>query len=125
MLKGHTMLRTATVLCSISLAAASALAADHAIHLDKLTKAERATVLSTAKDDTLVEANGETKTVAQWRLVIQAKFKPIDPNRRANLEALRKAHNDAAEKALEDQQNALIAAENAKVDAEFEQLKSH
>lgn len=118
------MLRTATLLCALCLAAAGPLRAADAIQVEKLTPAQLRDALNGAPDDTPVEYNGVTKTLGEWRTEFQAKFKPPDPAVLKQLAADRKAKFDAAAKALQDQQDSDIAAQNAQIDKEYQELTS-
>jgi hypothetical protein len=119
------MLRTATLLCALCLAAASPLRAADAIQVEKLTQAQLGETLKGAPDDTPVEYLGITKTLAEWRTEFAAKIKPPDPALLKQLAADQKAKFDAAAKALQDQQDSDIAAQNAQIDKEYGELTSH
>jgi hypothetical protein len=119
------MLRTAALLCALCLAAAGPLRAADAIQVEKLTQAQLGETLKGAPDDTPVEYLGITKTLAEWRTEFAAKIKPRDPALLKQLAADRKAKFDAAAKALQDQQDSDVAAQNAQIDKEYEELTSH
>jgi hypothetical protein len=117
------MLKTAIIVCAMSLAATGSLHAGETIQVEKLSKAELQKALQAAPDDTVIEIQGQSKTKAQWRSEWQAAAKLALEKQKAAA-ATAKAKFDAAAKALEDEQDKAIAEENARVDAEFEQLKS-
>ena len=117
------MLKTAIVVCAMSLVATASLHAGQTIEVEKLSKAESQKALQAASDDTVIEINGQSKTKAQWRSEWQAAAKlALEKHKEATAAA--KARFDAAAKALKDEQDKAIAEENARVNAEFEQLKS-
>jgi hypothetical protein len=118
------MLRTAALLCALCLAAAAPLRAAAVIQVEKLTHAQLGEVLKGAPDDTPVEYNGVTKTLAEWRTEFQAKFKPPNPALLKQLAADQKAKFDAAAKALQDQQDSDVAAQNVQIDKEYDELTS-
>jgi Skp family chaperone for outer membrane proteins len=118
------MLRTAALLCALCLTAAAPLRAADAIQVEKLALPQLREALKGASDDTPVEYNGVTKTLAEWRTEFQAKFKPPDPALLKQLAADQKAKFDAAAKALQDQQDKDVAAQNAQIDKEYDELTS-
>lgn len=117
------MLKTVIVVCAIGLAATASLYAAETIQVEKLSKDELQKALQEAPDDTVIEIRGQSKTKAQWRSEWQAAVK-LALERHKEAAAAAEAKFDAAAKALEDEQDKAIAEENARVDAEFEQLKS-
>jgi hypothetical protein len=117
------MLKTAIIVCAISLAATGSLHAGATIEVEKLSKADLLTALQTASDDTVIEFQGQSKTKAQWRSEFQATQKrALEKQKEADAAA--KARFDAAVKALQDQQDAAIAMQNAETEKEFEALSS-
>jgi hypothetical protein len=118
------MLRTAAILCALCLTAAGPVRAADVIQVEKLTQAQLGEALKDAADDTLVEYKGATTTLAQWRTEFQAKTKPPDQAVRKQLAADQKVKFDAAAKALQDQQDSDVAAQNAQIDKEYDELTS-
>jgi hypothetical protein len=113
------MLKIAMCLC-VSLVATNTLHAADAVQLDKLTQVQVGEALKTASDDTVIEYKGVSKTLAQWRSDFQVTHKPPDVAQLKQLAAERKTKFDADTKALQDQQDSDVAAQNAEVDKEFE-----
>ena len=66
------MLKTAIIVCAISLAATGSLHAGATIEVEKFSKADLLTALQTASDDTVIEFQGQSKTKAPWRSEFQA-----------------------------------------------------
>lgn len=118
------MLRTALLLCIISLAATSTLQAGQVIETEKLPKDQVLQALQAASDDTVIEIRGQSKTKAEWRSEFQAKYNPPDAAKLQALAAERKTKFDAAAKAFQDQQDQKLAKQNAEVMKEFEELTS-
>ncbi|GEM_PF-3538328 len=115
------MLKTAIIVCAMSLAASGSLHAAQTIEVEKLSKAELLKALQAAPDDTVIEFHGQSKTKAQWRSEAQAAQKLVlDKQKQAAAAA--KARFDAANKAFRDQQDAAIAKQNAQAEAEFQAL---
>ncbi|MGA3342022.1 MAG: hypothetical protein ABSD11_15695 [Methylocella sp.] len=119
------MLKTGMLLCAMSLASAGALHAGEAIVVEKLTKPQLQEALKTASDDTVIQYQGQIKTKAQWRSEFQAKYKPLDAAKLQELADARKAKFEAAKKALQDEQDRNIQAQNAQTRAEFDKLRPH
>jgi hypothetical protein len=119
------MLKTATLLCAICLAAAGPLHAAEAIQTEKFTQQQLNEALKGAPDETVIEYKGVSKTLARWRSEFQATIKLPDPSLLKQLAAERQAKFDAAAKALQDQQDSDVAAQNAQIDKEFDELNSH
>lgn len=117
------MLRTVIIAGAMSLAVTASLHATETIQVEKLSKAELQKALQAASDDTVIEIQGQSKTKAQWRSEWQAAANLAFAKRKEAVAAA-KAKFDAAAKALTDEQDKAIAEENARVDAEFEHLKS-
>jgi hypothetical protein len=115
------MLKTAIIVCAISLAATGSLHAGATIEVEKFSKADLLTALQTASDDTVIEFQGQSKTKAPWRSEFQAK-RALEKQKEADAAA--KGRFDAAVKALQDQQDAAIAMQNAETEKEFEALSS-
>jgi hypothetical protein len=119
----NTMLKTAIIVCAMSLAATGSLHAADTIEVEKLSKPELLTALQAASDDTVIEFHGQSKTKAQWRSEFQAAQKrALDKQKEAAVAA--QASFDAARKALQDQQDGAIATQNAETEKEFEALSS-
>jgi hypothetical protein len=118
------MLRIAILLCALCLSAGGPLHAADVIEVEKLTHAQLGEALKGAPDGTVVEYNGVTKTLAEWRTEFAAKIKPPDPALLKQLVADQKAKFDAAAKALQDQQDSDVAAQNAQIDKEYDELTS-
>jgi hypothetical protein len=118
------MLKTATLLWAICLAASGPFHAAEVIQAEKLTQAQLGEALKGAPDETVIEYKGVSKTLAQWRSEFQATVKSPDPSLLKQLAAERQAKFDAAAKALQDQQDSDVAAQNAQIDKEFEELNS-
>ena len=117
------MLKTAIIVCAMSLAATASLHAGATIEAEKLSKAELIKALQAAPDDTVIEFQGKSETKAQWRSEGQAAQKAaLDKQKQATAAA--KAKFDDAAKALQDQQDAAIAQRNAATEKEFEALSS-
>jgi hypothetical protein len=117
------MLKTAIIVCAMSLAATGSLYAAETIEVEKLSKADLLTALQTASDDTVIEFQGTSKTKAQWRSEFQATQKrALEKQKEADAAA--KARFDAAAKALQDQQDAAIAKQNAETGKEYDELTS-
>ena len=70
------MLKTAIIVCAISLAATGSLHAGATIEVEKFSKADLLTALQTASDDTVIEFQGQSKTKAPWRSEFQAESAP-------------------------------------------------
>jgi hypothetical protein len=117
------MLKTAIIVCAMSLAATGSLHAGATIEVEKLSKADLLKAVQAASDDTVIEFQGQSKTKAQWRSVFQAAQKPALGKQNAAAAAA-KARFDTAAKALADQQDAAIAKQNAATEKEFETLSS-
>ena len=92
------MLKTAIIVCAISLAATGSLYAAETIEVEKLSKADLLTALQTASDDTVIEFQGTSKTKAQWRSEFQATQKRA-LEKQKGADAAAKARFDAAAKA--------------------------
>jgi len=118
------MLKIVIFLCAIRLAAPTALYAAEVIKADQLSKAQLSEVLKSSSADTLFEYKGQTKSLAEWRSEFQPRLKSLDPARLKVRADERKARFEAAVKALKDKQDQEIAAENAEVAKEFEELKA-
>lgn len=118
------MFKIGVLFCAVCLAGSSPLDAAETIQVEKLTNAQLQEALKAAPDDAIIEYQGQSKTKAELRSELQAQHKPLDPAKMKQLADQRRAEFEAAAKALSDEQDSLIAAENAKVDAEFEQLKA-
>jgi hypothetical protein len=117
------MLKTAIIVCVMSLAATASLHAAQTIEVEKLSKADLPKALQAASDDTVVKFQGQSKTKAQWRSAWQATQKSaLDKQNEAAAAA--KSRFDAAAKALQDEQDAAIAKQNAETEKEFEALSS-
>jgi hypothetical protein len=118
------MLKLWILACAICLAGSSPLCAAETIQVEKLTNAQLQEALKAAPDDTIIDYQGIQKTKAQLRSELQAQHKPFDPEKTKEAADQSQAKFQAAAKALNDQQDAAVAAENAAVDAEFEKLKA-
>jgi hypothetical protein len=117
------MLKTAIIVCAMSLAATVSLHAGATIEVEKLGKADALKALQAASDDTVIEFNGQSKSKAQWRSEFQAtQQRALEKQKEAAAAA--KASFDAASKALQDEQAAAIAKQNAETEKEFEALSS-
>jgi lysyl-tRNA synthetase class I len=117
------MLKTAIIVCAMSLAATGSLHAGATIEVEKLSKADLLKTLQTASDDTVIEFQGQSKTKAQWYSEFQATQKrALEKQKEAAAAA--QASFDAARKALQDQQDAANAKQNAETEKEFETLSS-
>lgn len=104
-------------------AASSTLRAADVVAVEKLSKDQLRQTLQAASPDTVIEYQGQSKTLAQWRTYYQAQFK-LDVAQLKKLADARKAKIEAAAKALQDQQDASTAEENARVMKEYEELNS-
>jgi uncharacterized protein (DUF1800 family) len=114
------MLKTNVLGLALLVAMSGPLHAGETIDADKLSQADLRSAIEAAPDDAIISFRGQTKTKAQLRSAWQAAHKPPDvAKNRAGLAALRAAEAQAAD----DKRSSEIAAENAKVDAEFEALK--
>ncbi len=118
------MLNIGILACAICLAASNPLCAAETIQVEKSTNAQLQEALKAAPDDTIIEYQGQQKTKAQLRSELQAQHKPFDTAKAKQAAEQDQAKFQAAAKALQDQQDAAVAAENAAVDAEFEKLKA-
>ena len=117
------MLKTAIIVCAMSLVATGSLHAGATIEVEKLSKADLLKALQAAPDDTVIELHGQTKTKGQWRGEFQVAQKRALEKQKAAAAAA-KASFDAAYKALHDEQEAAIAKQNAETEKEFESLSS-
>jgi len=117
------MLKTAIIVCAMSLAASGSLHAADTIQAEKLSKTELLKALQAASDDTVIEFHGQSMTKAQWRAEWQAALK-LALDKRKQAAAAAKARFEAARKAFQDQQAANIAKLNAQAEAEFEALSA-
>jgi hypothetical protein len=115
------MLKTAIIVCAMSLAVAGSLHAGQTIEVEKLSKAELQKALQAASDDAVIEIKGQSKTLAEWRSEWQAAAK-LAVEKQKEAAAAAKARFAAAAKALADQQDAAIAKQNAATEKEFEAL---
>ena len=118
------MLKMTIFLCAMGLGASSQLLAGEIIQVEKLSKAQLQQALKAAPDDAIIEFHGQSKTKAQLRAELRAMWKPIDPARARQLDQERHARFVAAAKALQDQQDSDVAAENARTMKDFEELRS-
>jgi hypothetical protein len=119
------MRKAGLIMCVMSMAAIGALHAGQLIEVEKLTKAQLDAAMKAAPDDAMIEYQGQSKTKAQWSSEFQARF---------NLQGIAKARElaasgsqarlQAAAKAVQDEQNKSIAAQNAQVEKEFDDLSS-
>jgi hypothetical protein len=117
------MMKTAIIVCAMSLAATVSLHAGPTIEADKLSKADLLKALQTAADDDVIQLHGQSKTKAQWRSEFQAtQNSALEKQKEATAAA--QARFDAARKALQDEQDAAIAKQNAETEKEFETLSS-
>jgi hypothetical protein len=117
------MMKTAIIVCAMSLAATGSLPAGATIEVEKLSKADLPKALQRASDDTVIAFHGQSKTKAQWRSEFQAtQTRALEKQKEAVAAA--QARFDAARKALQDQQDAAIAKQNAETEKEFETLSS-
>ncbi len=119
------MLRTAMLLCAVSLAGTGTLHASDVIEIEKLPKDQVQQVLQAAPDDTVIEIQGQSKTKAEWRNEFQTKYNPPDAAKLQALAAERTAKFEVAAKAFQDQQDQALAKQNAEVMKEFDELASH
>jgi hypothetical protein len=117
------MMKIVIIVCAMSLAATGSLHAGATIEVEKLSKADLPKALQAASDDTVIEFQGQSKTKAQWRSEIQATQKRA-LEKQSEAAAAAKASFDAAAKALQDEQDAAIAKQNAETEKEFEDLSS-
>jgi hypothetical protein len=118
------MLKTGIFACAICLAGSDPLHAAETIQAEKLTNAQLQAALKAAPDNTIIEYQGQQKTKAELRSELQAQHKPFDTAKAKEAAEQDRSKFQAAAKALQDQQDAAVAAENAAVDAEFEKLKA-
>jgi hypothetical protein len=115
------MLKTAIIVCAMGLAASGSLHAAEIIEVEKLSKTDLLTALQRASDDTVIEIHGQSKTKAQWRSEFQATQKhALEKQKEATAAA--QANFNAARRALQDQQNAAIAKQNAETEKEYDEL---
>lgn len=117
------MFKTAIILCAASLAATATLHAGDVIEADKLHRDQLKAALQAATDNTVIEYHGQSKTKAQWRSFSQAQ-QSATMTKLKELQAESKAKFEADAKALQDQQDADIAKQNAQTDKEFEALRA-
>jgi len=117
------MLKTAIIVCAVSLTVTGSLHAGATIEVEKLSKADLLKALQTASDDTVIEFQGQSKTKVQWRSEFQATQKSA-LEKQKEAAAAYKANFDAANKAFHDQQDAAIAKQNAETEKEFEALSA-
>jgi len=117
------MLKIAIIVCAMSLAATGSLHAAETIEVEKLSKADLVKALEAASDDTVIEVHGQSKTKAQWRSEFQAtQTRALEKQKEAVAAA--QANFNAARKALQDQQGAAIAKQNAETEKEYDELTS-
>jgi hypothetical protein len=110
-------------LCGMSLIATSTVYGGEVINVEKLTKAQLDDALKLASDDTVIEYQGQNKTLAQWRSYFQEKYKVDVAKQKALAEEL-KAKFEAAAKALQDAQDRDVAEANARITKEFDEFRS-
>ena len=117
------MLKTRILLCAISLAATAPLHGEVTIDVGKLTKTQLREAIKTAPDDAVIEFQGVKKTKAEWRSQERAKYRPMDPAKLKELERQRNAMVEARQKALDDEQDSRVEAENARTMVKFKELR--
>jgi Tfp pilus assembly protein PilN len=122
--RANSMVGIAMLLCALGFAASGRLLAADVIAVEKLSKDQLRQALQAASPDTMVEYQGQSKTLAEWRAYYQAQFKSLDGAQLKQQAAERKAKIEAAAKALKDDQDKSIAEENARVMKEYEELNS-
>jgi hypothetical protein len=109
---------------ALALATVGPVHAGQTIEADKMTKAELRQAIEAAPDDAVIEFQGQKKTKAALRSDWLAAHKPPDATEvKARIAAMR-AKEAADAKAVVEDEALRIAAENARVDAEFETLKA-
>jgi hypothetical protein len=111
-------------LFAIGLVAAGPLHAAGVIAVEKLPPDKVAQTVQAAPDDAVIEINGQDKTKAQWRSYFRSKVKPLDPAALKAVDDKAKAKFAADAKALQDDQDAAIAQQNAQTEKQFEALSS-
>jgi hypothetical protein len=109
---------------ALALATVGPLHAGQTIEADKMSKAEMRQAIEAAPDDAVIEFQGQKKTKAELRSDWLAAHKPPDATEVKAWFAAMRAKKAAQAKAAEEEETRRIAAENAKVDAEFEALKA-
>lgn len=118
------MRKIGIVLCAMSLVAASPLHAAKVIAVENLPPDQVAQTIRAAADDTVIEIKGQRMTKAQWRSYFQAHIKLPDAAQIQAMQTQIKAKSAASARALQDQQDKAIAAQNAETEREFETLSS-
>lgn len=121
--RANSLVGIAVLLAALGFAASSGLRAADVIAVEKLSKDQLRQALQAASPDTVVEYQGQSKTLAEWRTYYQEQLKSLAAQVKAHA-AERKAKMDAAAKALADQQEAAIAKQNAETEKEFETLSA-
>jgi hypothetical protein len=118
------MLKTQALGLALALTMVGPLHADETIAVESLSKPEAWQAIQAAPDDAVIEFQGQSKSKAQWRSDWLATHKPLNvADVRGRIAAMRAKAADEA-RAADDAEARRIADENAKVDAEFEALKS-
>jgi hypothetical protein len=117
------MRKIGMILCAMGLLAAGPLHAAAVIVVEKLPPDQVAQAIAAASDDTVIEFQGKSETKAQWRNDLEAKIKQqLDTAKLQQIEDQARSKFAADAKALQDQQDAAIAKQNALVEKEFEAL---
>jgi hypothetical protein len=118
------MRKVGIILCAVGLLAAGPLRAADVIAVEKLPPKQVAQAIQAASDDTVIEINGQSKTKAQWRSDFQAGVSQLNAVKLQQMSSQAQAKFAADAKALQDQQDAAIAKQNAETEKEFEALSS-
>jgi hypothetical protein len=111
-------------LLATGLVAAGPLHAAGVIAVETLPRDKVAQTIQAAPDNAVIEINGQTKTKAQWRGYYQSKFKLLNAATLKAMDSKAKAKFAADAKALQDEQDAAIAQQNAQTEKEFEASSS-
>jgi hypothetical protein len=118
------MRKIGIILGAMGLLATSPPHAAEVIAVEKLPPNQVAQAIAAAPDDTVIEFQGQSKTKAQWRSDFEVEIKQLDAAKLQQILDQAKAKFAADAKALQDQQDAAIAARNAQTEKEFEALSS-
>jgi hypothetical protein len=119
------MLKRKMLVYAMCLAGVTAAAhGDEIIEAEKLDRTQLLKAIKAASDDTIIQMQGVSKTKAQWQRDFKAQHNPPDPAKLKEMAGQRRAQFEAAAKALQDQQDRDIAAQNAKITKEFDALTS-
>lgn len=118
------MRKIGIILCAMGLVAVGPLHAAGMIAVEKLPADQVAQAIQAASDDTVIEINGQSKTKAQWRSDLEANISQLNAAKLQQIGDQAEAKFTADAKALQDQQDAAIAKQNAQTEKEFQALSS-